>query len=157
VVWIFGGALSLFGALSYAELSSSMPEAGGEYVYLNAAYGPLLAFIQGWTNVLVGFGASIAAKGAALYTYCAVFFPALNHTVYTLALPLGPDGGPLELRYGQIFGVFVVVILTGVNYMGLRAGGGVQLATTALKMALIAGIIVAGLILGDGSVSNLKS
>src|SRR5712691_8326288 len=68
VVWIFGGALSLFGALTYAELSSAMPEAGGEYVYLTAAYGPLWGFVQGWMNTLVGFGASIAARGAALYT-----------------------------------------------------------------------------------------
>src|SRR5712692_3284758 len=73
VVWIFGGVLTLFGALTYAELSAAMPEAGGEYVYLTAAYGPLSGFLLGWTYTAVGFTASIAAKAAALYTYLAAF------------------------------------------------------------------------------------
>src|SRR5229473_2699449 len=68
-VWIFGGLLSLFGALTYGELSAAMPEAGGEYVYLSAAYGPLLGFTQGWANALVIFPASMAAKGAGFITY----------------------------------------------------------------------------------------
>src|SRR5947208_450588 len=60
VVWIFGGTLSLFGALTYAELSAAMPGAGGEYVYLNAAYGPFFGFIYGWTQTWVAKSASNA-------------------------------------------------------------------------------------------------
>src|SRR2546421_2999022 len=59
-VWIFGGVLSLFGALTYAELSAAMPDAGGEYVYLNAAYGPFFGFIYGWTQTWVAKSASLA-------------------------------------------------------------------------------------------------
>ncbi len=156
-VWIFGGVLTMFGALSYAELSAAMPEAGGEYVYLTAAYGPLSGFLLGWTYTSVGFTASIAAKAAALFTYLADFFPGLNRVVYTLAIPIGPAGGPLEIHYGQLLGIVVIFCLASVNYVGVRAGGGVQLVTTTLKMLLIAGIIVVGLTSGQGSASNLHS
>src|SRR6266851_2615604 len=156
-VWIFVGVLTMFGALSYAELSAAMPEAGGEYVYLTAAYGPLSGFLLGWTYTSVGFTASIAAKAAALFTYLADFFPGLNRVVYTLAIPIGPAGGPLEIHYGQLLGIVVVFCLASVNYVGVRAGGGVQLVTTTLKMLLIAGIIVVGLTSGQGSASNLHS
>jgi APA family basic amino acid/polyamine antiporter len=156
-VWIFVGVLTMFGALSYAELSAAMPEAGGEYVYLTAAYGPLSGFLLGWTYTSVGFTASIAAKAAALFTYLADFFPGLNRVVYTLAIPIGPAGGPLEIHYGQLLGIVVIFCLASVNCVGVRAGGGVQLVTTTLKMLLIAGIIVVGLTSGQGSASNLHS
>jgi len=154
VVWIFGGILTMFGALSYAELSAAMPEAGGEYVYLTAAYGPLSGFLLGWTYTAVGFTASIAAKAAALYTYLADFFPGLNRVVYTLAIPIGPQGGPLEIHSGQLLGIVVIFGLASVNYVGVRAGGGVQVVTTTLKMLLIAGIIVVGLLSASGSAAN---
>jgi len=157
VVWIFGGVLSLFGALTYAELSAAMPKAGGEYVYLTAAYGPLLGFIQGWTNIVVGFSASIAAKAAALYTYFAIFFPRFHHVFFTIHLPIGPNGGPLEIQYGQLFGVSIVVLLTALNYVGVRVGGGVQVATTVLKITLIIGIIGAGLLSGQSTAANLQT
>lgn len=154
IVWIFGGVLTMFGALTYAELSAAMPEAGGEYVYLTAAYGPLFGFIQGWMNTWVGFSASIAAKAAALYTYLGDFFPGLSGVVYTVALPIGPGGGPLEIRRGQLLGIVVLVFLIGVNYVGVRVGGGVQVAVTALKVALIVGIIVAGLLSRNGNTAD---
>jgi len=157
VVWVFGGILTMFGALSYAELSAAMPEAGGEYVYLTSAYGPLSGFLLGWTYTAVGFTASIAAKGAALYTYLADFFPGLNRVVYTLAIPIGPQGGPLEIRLGQLLGIVVIFGLASVNYVGVRAGGGVQVSTTTLKVLLIAGIIVVGLASGQGNSANLHS
>jgi basic amino acid/polyamine antiporter, APA family len=154
VVWIFGGVLTMFGALSYAELSAAMPEAGGEYVYLTAAYGPLSGFLLGWTYTAVGFTASIAAKAAALYTYLADFFPSLNRVVYTWAMPIGPQGGPLEIHLGQLLGIVVIAGLAIVNYVGVRAGGGVQVVTTTLKMLLIGGIIVVGLLSGNGNAAN---
>jgi APA family basic amino acid/polyamine antiporter len=134
-----------------------MPKAGGEYVYLKEAYGPLLGFIQGWMNTMVGFSASIAAKAAALYTYFAFFFPGFRHVFYTIDLPIGPNAGPLELQYGQLFGIAIVVLLTTLNTLGVRVGGGVQVATTALKMVLIFGIIAAGLLSGQGSAANLET
>jgi APA family basic amino acid/polyamine antiporter len=157
VVWVFGGVLTMFGALSYAELSAAMPEAGGEYVYLTAAYGPLSGFLLGWTYTAVGFTASIAAKGAALFTYLGDFFPGLNRVVYTWAFPIGPQGGPLEIHIGQLLGIVVIFGIASVNYVGVRAGGGVQVFTTTLKILLIAGIIVVGLASGKGDPANLHS
>src|SRR5580704_11852391 len=76
-VWIFGGLLTLFGALTYAELSAALPDAGGEYVYLNAAYGPFWGFIYGWTQTWVAKSASIATLATGFFNYVAFFFPKL--------------------------------------------------------------------------------
>src|SRR5204862_921242 len=84
--WIVGGVLSLFGALTYAELSAAMPKAGGEYVYLKEAYGPLLGFIQGWMNTMVGFSEYFEAKAAALDTYFEFFFSCFLHVIYCSSL-----------------------------------------------------------------------
>ncbi len=105
VVWIFGGVLTLFGALTYAELSAALPGAGGEYVYLTAAYGPFFGFIYGWTQTWVAKAASIATLATGFYTYLADFFPALKGVSYTIPLPIGPGGGSLEIRYGQLLGI----------------------------------------------------
>src|SRR5277367_1946830 len=116
-VWIFGGILTLFGALTYAELSAAMPDAGGEYVYLNAAYGQFFGFIYGWTQTWVAKAASIATLGTGFFTYLADFFPAMASVFYTLNLPIGPHGGPLEIRYGQLLAIAVILFLAAVNYL----------------------------------------
>jgi basic amino acid/polyamine antiporter, APA family len=154
VVWIFGGILTLFGALTYAELSGAMPAAGGEYVYLNAAYGPFWGFIYGWTQTWVAKVASIATLGTAFYRYLGDFYPSLATVFYTLHLPVGPHGGPLEIRYGQLVAIGVILFLAAVNYLGVQVGGSVQIAVTILKVALIAGVILAGLLSSHGNVSN---
>src|SRR5579863_2123396 len=98
-VWIVGGLLSLAGALSYAELAAAMPEAGGEYVFLREAYGPLWGFIYSWTQMWVAKSGSIATLATGFFVYLANFFPVLDTVFYTIPLPLGPHGGPLELRW----------------------------------------------------------
>src|SRR5580704_19688098 len=134
-VWIFGGLLTLFGALTYAELSAMLPGAGGEYVYLNAAYGPFFGFIYGWTQTWVAKSASVATLGTAFFTYLANFFPNLNAVIYTLPLPIGPGWNPLEIRYGQLLAIGVILLLAGLNYLGVRIGGAVQIGVTALKVS----------------------
>lgn len=144
-VWVFGGILSIFGALTYAELSAALPEAGGEYVYLNTAYGPFWGFIYGWTQLWVAKAASIATLATAFFYYLANFNPGLDGVMVSSSLPLGPNGGPLEVRYGQILAMAVILFLGFVNYLGVRVGGGVQIAVTILKILLIAGLIAIGL------------
>ncbi len=156
-VWIFGGLLSLFGALTYAELAAAMPEAGGEYVYLRAAYGPLWGFLYGWTQMWVAKSGSIATLATAFFYYLANFRPDLDRVFYTVRLPIGPGGGPLELRYGQLLAMAVILILAVVNYAGVRFGGEVQVAVTLIKVALIAAIIAVGLGSAHGATSNLAS
>jgi basic amino acid/polyamine antiporter, APA family len=156
-VWIFGGVLSLFGALTYAELSAAMPEAGGEYAYLTAAYGPFFGFLYAWTQTWVAKSASIAALATAFYSYLADFLPSLQTPLYVIPWPIGPGGGPLEIRYGQLLAIGLILFLSAVNYRGVRAGGRVQVAVTALKVILIAGVIAAGLFSREAHAANLAS
>src|SRR5579872_6157954 len=148
-VWIVGGLLSLAGALSYAELAAAMPEAGGEYVYLREAYGPLWGFLYSWTQMWVAKSGSIATLATGFFLYVGNFFPRLDIVFYSLPLPLGPKGGPLEFRYGQLLAIVLILSLAWLNYYGVKLGGEVQTAVTALKVALIALIILAGLTAGQ--------
>jgi basic amino acid/polyamine antiporter, APA family len=140
VVWVVGGALSLAGALTYAELAAAMPGAGGEYVYLTAAYGPLWGFLYGWTQMWVGKSGSIATLATAFFEYTAHFIPAFERIWFT--------AGPFPIKYGQVFALVLILLLGGINYFGVRIGGGVQVAVTALKVGLIALVILAGLFYG---------
>ncbi len=156
-VWIFGGLLSLAGALTYAELSAALPEAGGEYAYLREAYGPLWAFIYGWTQMWIGKSGSIATLATAFFYYLANFFPRLEGVLFYIPIPIGPDGGPLEVRYGQLLAMAVILLLAVVNYFGVRFGGGVQVGLTIVKVGLIGAIIAIGLTTPVASSANLTS
>jgi basic amino acid/polyamine antiporter, APA family len=149
VIWVVGGLLSLAGALSYAELAAALPEAGGEYVFLREAYGPMWGFIYSWTQMWVAKSGSIATLATGFFVYLSNFFAPLDVVFYTIHLPLGPNGGPLELRWGQLFAVGLIGVLGFLNYFGVKLGGEVQVAVTAVKVALIAVVIAAGLLLGQ--------
>src|SRR3954469_20636886 len=127
LVWVVGGALSLAGALSYAELSAALPEAGGEYVYLREAYGPLWGFLYSWTQLWVAKSGSIATLATGFFVYLSHFFPFLRGVFYTVPLPLGPQGGPLELQYGQLFAIVLIALLAWLNFYGVKVGGDVQI------------------------------
>ena len=149
VVWVFGGLLSLFGALTYAELAAAMPEAGGEYVYLREAYGPVWGYLYGWTQLAVAKSGSIASIATAFFLYAAGFWPILDRTVWRAPW--------LEIRYGQLAAVALIAGLATVNYLGVKFGGGVQVAVTVVKVALIAAIIAIGLGTGHGAMAHLGS
>jgi basic amino acid/polyamine antiporter, APA family len=155
-VWVVAGLLSLFGALTYAELAAAMPEAGGEYVYLSAAYGPFWGFLYGWTQFWVAKSGSIATLAAGFYTYLTAFVPALGAPVLVTPFHIGPGGSLLEIHYGQLVAIGVILILAAVNYAGVRAGGNVQVFVTAVKLILIAGIIAIGIFSGAGDFSHFN-
>src|ERR1043166_1222872 len=154
VVWIFGGFLSLAGALTYAELAAALPEAGGEYTYLREAYGPMWGFLYSWTQMWVAKSGSIATLATGFFYYLTNFFPGLDRVFYTVPLPLGPGGGPLEFRYGQLFAMALILALAWLNYYGVKIGGEVQVTVTVLKVTLIAFIIIAGLAFGSAHAPN---
>ncbi len=137
LVWVVGGALSLAGALTYAELAAAMPGAGGEYVYLTEAYGPIWGFLYSWTQLLVGKSGSIATLATAFFEYTAHFRPELEQVWFV--------AGPFPVKYGQVFAMLLILFLGGVNYVGVKIGGAVQVAVTVVKVVLIGWIIVAGL------------
>ncbi len=153
-VWVVGGLLSLFGALTYAELAAAMPEAGGEYVYLREAYGPFWAFVYGWTQMWVAKSGSIATLATGFFYYLANFRPELEKSIGSIPIPLGPGGGPLDVSSGQLLAIGVIVFLSVVNYFGVKLGGGVQVAVTAVKVGLICVVIAIGLGSGIGSAAN---
>ncbi len=156
-VWIAGGLLSLSGALSYAELSAAMPGAGGEYVYLREAYGPLWSFIYGWTQMWVAKSGSVATLATAFFLYLGNFRPEVNQVLYTVPLPLGTGGAPLPITLGQIGGMALILLLAGVNYLGVKFGSGVQVAVTISKVALFLFVIAFGMAGGVGTVANYHS
>ncbi len=138
LVWVVGGALSLAGALTYAELAAAMPGAGGEYVYLTEAWGPVWGFLYSWVQMWIGKSGSIATLATAFFEYTAHFVPQFELVWFTI--------GPFPIKYGQIFALVLILALGLVNYFGVRFGGGVQVAMTAVKLALIAFVIVAGIL-----------
>ncbi|MGJ5819499.1 APC family permease [Paludibaculum fermentans] len=152
-VWIFGGVLSLAGALTYAELAAMLPEAGGEYNYLSEAYGPFWGFLYGWTQMWVAKSGSIATLATGFYLYLANFRPELSVVAFVIPLPLGENFAPLEVRTGQLFAIGLILALGVLNWFGVKVGGGVQIGVTILKVALIGGIIGVGLF-GSGSGSG---
>src|SRR6476469_466261 len=113
VVWVVGGLMSLSGALTYAELSAAMPGAGGEYVYLREAYGPMWSFIYGWTQMWVAKSGSVATLATAFFLYLANFHPELKQPVGSIPIPLGPSGGPLVINLGQILAMALILTLGG--------------------------------------------
>jgi APA family basic amino acid/polyamine antiporter len=155
VVFLVGGLLSLAGALTYAELGAALPQAGGEYVYLREAYGPFAAFLYGWTQFFVAKSGSIAALGTAFFYYLANFWPALQEPMFTIPLVVGESA--LTVSLGQVFAIVLIFFLGWVNYLGVKVGGGVQTAVTALKIVLILTIVLLAALLGGGSTENLQS
>lgn len=138
LVWVVGGALSLAGALTYAELGAAMPGAGGEYVYLTEAWGPVWGFLYSWTQMWIGKSGSIATLATAFFEYTAHFIPVFENVWITI--------GPFPIKYGQVFALVLILVLGLVNYFGVRFGGGVQVAMTAVKLGLIAFVILAGML-----------
>jgi APA family basic amino acid/polyamine antiporter len=137
-VWVAGGALSLAGALTYAELAAALPGAGGEYVYLTEAYGPIWGYLYSWTQLSVAKSGSIATLATAFFEYTAHFIPEFEKVWFT--------AGSFPVKYGQVFAMALILALGLVNFFGVRIGGDLQIAVTAVKVGLIACVIGAGLL-----------
>ena len=134
-VWIFSGVLSVFGALAYAELGSMIPATGGQYVYLREAFGPLYAFLCGWTYFFVVISAAIAWLSIAFSNYLGYFVPLTPLT-------------------SKLVAVALIVTLTIVNYRGVVAGAAVQNTFTFLKIAGLVVLIVAAFASGKSGAPN---
>jgi APA family basic amino acid/polyamine antiporter len=124
LVWTLGGFLTLAGALSYAELGALYPRAGGMYHYLKEAYGTFWGFLYGWACFLVIMSGGIAALAVAFGEYLGSFVPLFSTRNILFSLPLG--GWTWEVSGGQLAGALAILLLTAVNYVGLREGAGVQ-------------------------------
>lgn len=146
LVWLVGGLLSLAGALSYAELGAALPEAGGEYVFLRRAYGPLWGFLYGWEQFVVGKTGSIATIAIAFALFLGYFFGGLSAAI--LHVPFGFF--TWSLSGTQVISISAIVALTLVNYFGVGLGGAVQIVFTVLKVAIIVGLAGLAFLIGQG-------
>jgi APA family basic amino acid/polyamine antiporter len=138
--WVVGGIYALCGAAAYAELGAMMPKAGGEYVYLREAYHPAVGFMSGWVSLTAGFSAPIAAAALTFALYLSKIVPGIGDVVAQKAVACA-----------------LVCAITALHAFDTRIGGRVQAAFTAIKVLLIAGVIVAGLAVGHGDWSHLAS
>jgi APA family basic amino acid/polyamine antiporter len=142
--WIVGAILSIFGALSFAELGAAIPEAGGEYAYLRRGFGPTWGFIFGWMHSIVGRPSSMASIAAGIARFLSFLIPAVGAPLFTLHLPSVAGLKPYDFvfTWAQPVAVLWLVIMTIVNYLGVRLGGAVQVVLTFIKIASV--LIVIG-------------
>ena len=144
IVWILGGLLILAGALTYAELGISLPEAGGQYVYLREAHGHLFGFLFGWKMFLVNMTGSIAALGVAFAEYFGSFFPSLSTKEVVFSSDFA--GIAYTLSRGQLVAVAVIILLTAINYAGVAFGKTLQNILTVVKIGTILVFVIFGFI-----------
>jgi basic amino acid/polyamine antiporter, APA family len=144
--WVIAGVLTVVGALAYGELAGMMPHAGGQYVYLREAYGPLVAFLYGWTLFTVIQTGTIAAVAMAFAKFTAVLLPGLGEDVVVR------DLGLFKITAARVVAITSILALSAVNLFGIHGGRLIQNAFTATKAAALLGLIALGLTLaGNGS------
>src|SRR5882762_11143498 len=129
--WLAGGALAFAGAMAYAELAALRPRAGGEYVYLNAAFGRLAAFLTGWTSFVAGFTGAIAASAIVLTFYVGRFLPGAADSTPFFVVPLPLI--PLTVSRQTLIALSAVALLTWIHVRGVRPGRIVGNVLAALK------------------------
>jgi APA family basic amino acid/polyamine antiporter len=135
MTWAVTAVLTVIAALSYGELAAMMPQAGGQYVYLREAFGPMSGFLYGWTLFLVIQTGTIAAVAVAFAKFTGVFFPAIAADHYLLRL------GSSGVNTQQLLAIGVLVLLTWVNTRGVRTGAWVQNIFTVAKTGALLGLI----------------
>jgi basic amino acid/polyamine antiporter, APA family len=137
MVWVAGAFVSLCGALCVAELGAAMPEAGGQFVYLEKAYGPIWGYLYGWGSSVIINPASMAAVAVGFATYLGFFVPLSPWAIKLVA------AGSL-------------LLLTLINYFGLRAGAITQNLLTVIKIVAVAGLVIACFVLPGGRSENFS-
>jgi APA family basic amino acid/polyamine antiporter len=141
VIWLVTGLLTMSAALSYGELAGMMPNAGGQYVYIQRAYGKLISFLYGWTVFTVIQTGTIAAVAVAFSNYTAVFFPILENKILTI-------GESFSFTNKQVLAMFIIVLLTYINTKGLRSGKIIQVVFTSAKLIALFALITLGIYIG---------
>lgn len=152
--WAAGGALAFAGAMAYAELAALRPRAGGEYVYLREAFGPLAGFLTGWTSFVAGFSGAIAASAVGIAVYLGRLLPAAGDTQPWAVLPLGVVA--LSFSPQTLAALTVIGVLTAVHVAGLGPGRAAQNVLAVTKVALLAAFVAAGFAGGEGSAAHFS-
>ena len=146
--WVFTGFLTVMGALSYGELASMMPRAGGQYVYLREAFSPLWGFLYGWTLFMVIQAGTIAAVAIGFARFLGILWPGVSEANYIVEPVHVSSGYALSLSTAQLVGLLMIALLTWTNTRGLEYGKIVQNVFTTAKIGALAALIVLGLLAG---------
>jgi APA family basic amino acid/polyamine antiporter len=153
--WLAGGALAFAGAMAYAELAAMRPRAGGEYVYLHAAYGRLAAFLTGWTSFVAGFTGAIAASAIVLTFYLGRFIPAAADSTPFLVVPL--PWVPLTFSRQTLVALSAIGLLAAIHRRGVGPGRVMGNVLAVLKVSALLAFIALGFSIGSGSTANLRA
>jgi len=155
-VWIIGGIVVLLGAFCYAELGAAMPEAGGDYVYLSRGLSPVWGFLYGWTASMIMRPGMAAVIAAGLLRFIGFLLPSVTNPIFTWHLTLPFQSQPCEFMFttAQPLAAGIIVLVTAINYLGVRTAGHFQIFLTSLKVAAAATIVILGLTLGARSAAD---
>jgi len=143
MTWIVTALLTVIAALSYGELAAAMPHAGGQYVYLREAFGPMSGFLFGWTMFMVIQTGTIAAVAVAFAKFAGVFVPWISASNFILP----------HVNTQQLVGIIVIVSLTWLNTRGIRTGAVVQNVFTFAKTGALLGLVAIGFFMGRNQVA----
>jgi len=155
--WLVTGFMTIVGALSYGELAAMMPRAGGQYVYLREALGPLWGFLYGWTLFLVIQTGTIAAVGVAFGKFLGIFAPSISSSNWILHFwhvppirigPMALGNMDVGLNTQNLVAILVVVALSVINIFGLKTGALIQNVFTFAKVSALLGLALLGLFIG---------
>lgn len=142
VAWLLTGVITLIAALSYGELAGMMPAAGGQYVYIQRAFGKFTSFLYGWTVFAVIQTGVIAAVAMAFANYTSELLPVFSSHNELFSI------GSFSINAQQVLAVALIVFLTFINTLGVKSGAGVQKVFTTAKLLALFGLIVFGLFVG---------
>ena len=161
--WVVTGFLTIVAALSYGELAAMMPQAGGQYIYLREALGPLWGFLYGWTLFLVIQTGTIAAVGVAFGRFLGVFFPSISSTHWIAGLhwtapafvigPVRLGGMEVGLNTQNLMAILLVVVLSVINIFGIKLGAIIQDVFTFAKVSALLGLVIFGLLKGRNAIA----
>ncbi|MSO56425.1 MAG: amino acid permease [Acidobacteria bacterium] len=153
--WLAGGALAFAGAMAYAELAALRPRAGGEYVYLHAAYGRFAAFLTGWTSFVAGFTGAIAASAIVITFYLERFIPGAANSTPLFAIPL--PWIPLTFSRQTLVALSAIALMSWIHIRGVGPGRITGNVLAALKVSALLMFIALGFSIGSGSAANLTA
>ena len=153
-VWVAGGVLAFAGAMAYAELAALRPRAGGEYVYLRAAYGRLAAFLTGWTSFVAGFSGAIAAAAVVMAAYIGRFVPAASDStpIFTVPIPLVP----VVVSRQALVALAAIALMSWIHLRGVGPGRVVGNILASLKVSALVIFIALGFSVGAGSTAHFQ-
>ena len=154
-LWVVGGVLAIIGAHAYAELAAMRPEAGGEYVYIREAFGPLAGFLSGWTSLVAGFSGAIAAAAVGFAVYLDRLVPGAGSTEPFLRLPLGLPDLALSVTPRTLMALALIAVFSAIHARGLELGKVAQQALAGLNIVTILALVLLGFLAASGGAASV--